>query len=120
MAISIQTRAARLLVEIGFLGLSRGLPKHSVIVFSALASLRPDEEAATIGLGMSLLADGDPTRAVAALKTGPQTDSVLAFSCLAHARNGDKPMAAELRDELQDRGAAQDLLDIANNAVNGD
>lgn len=117
MAIGIRTEATRLLSEVGFLGLSRGLPKQSAVVFSALAALRPDQEVGTIGLGLSLLAAGDPARATDVLKSGPQTDAVLAFTCMACARSGDLGLAKDLNEDLHARGAAQEVLEIADDAI---
>jgi hypothetical protein len=119
MSIDLNTQGARLLAEIGFLGLSRGVPQHSEVVFAALTRLRPGEEAGHIGLAMARLAADDAKGAVQVLSRARQSETVIAFACLAHARLGDREMAQELRDELVDMGAPQALREIADGALTG-
>lgn len=119
MAIEIDSDEARLLVEIGFLGLGRGMPEAAEVVFSAISRLRPGQEAGPVGLALVALAQGAPERAVAILRAAPQTEAVLAFRAMAHARLGDRSMARELRDELRDMGADGALVTIAEDAAQG-
>lgn len=119
MSIDLNTKGARLLAEIGFLGLSRDLPQHAEVVFAALARLRPAEEAGPVGLAMARLAAGDAQGAVRVLSQARPSETVIAFSCLAHAQLGDRAMARELRDELEDMDAPQALRDIAEGALAG-
>lgn len=117
MAIEIDSETARLLTEIGFLGISRGLPAESSAVFAALRLLRPDSEGAAIGAGLAALGRGDAAAAVAHLRDAPQTEPVLAFRCIAHARLGERDVALELRDDLVAMGAGDDLIAITNAAT---
>jgi hypothetical protein len=119
MSIDLNTQGARLLAEIGFLGLSRNLPQHSEVVFAALARLRPGEEAGHIGLAMSRLAAGDAQGAVNVLAQARQSETVVTFACLAHAQLGDREMVQELYDELVDMGAPEALREIAEGALTG-
>ena len=119
MAIDVDADEAKLLAEIGFLGIGRGLPGPAQMVFTALAALRPDQEAAPIGLALTALAQGAPDRAAALLRAAPQTEAVLAFRVLALARLGDLALARELRDELAASGADTALKAIADTALDG-
>ena len=120
MTIAIKTEAARLLAEVGFLGLSRGLQTNAEVVFTCLRGLRPDDEAGHIGLALSRLSDNDAAGALETLKAARQTEAVMAFCCLAHMRVGDKAAAQELREELAAMGAAKDLQEIATAAVSNE
>lgn len=119
MAIDVDADEAKLLAEIGFLGIGRGMTAPAQVVLAALAALRPDQEAAPIGLALAALAEGAPDRAAALLRRAPQTEPVLAFRALALARMGDLALARELRDELSAAGADAALLEIANSALDG-
>lgn len=119
MSIDLNTQGARLLAQIGFLGLSRNLPQHSEVVFAALTRLRPTEEAGPIGLAVARLSAGDAQGATRILAKARQSETVIAFSCLAHAQLGDRATAQELRDELEDMGAPAALRDIADGALAG-
>lgn len=117
MTISIDTQAARLLAEIGFLGIGRGLAGPAEVVFAALGRLRPQDEVAAVGLALVALAQGAPDRAIANLRAGPQTEAVLAFRCVAHARLGERAEAEELLEELESGGAPAELIEIARAAL---
>jgi hypothetical protein len=117
MAIELTTGQARLLAEIGFLGLGRGLPEPAEVVFAALRRLRPAEEVSSVGLAVVALAQGASARAVAALKAGPQTEAVLAFRAVAHSRLGERALAEELVADLEAGGAAPELIEIARGAL---
>lgn len=117
MTFDLTTQQARLLAEIGFLGLGRGLAGPAEVVFAALRRLRPHEEVSAIGAALVALAQGAPDRAVAVLRAGPQTEAVLAFRAVAHARLGERAVAAELLDDLESGGAAPELIDIARGAL---
>jgi len=117
MAIGLDTAGARLLAEVGFLGISRGLAGPAEVVFAALGRLRPQDEVAAVGLAMVALAQGAPARAVAALRAAPQSEAVMAFRAVAHARLGERAVAQELLADLESGGAAPELIEIARGAV---
>lgn len=117
MAVTLDTQAARLLAEIGFLGISRGLAEPSEVVFMALRRVRPDDEAPAIGLAMVALAQGAPDRAVAALRHARQSEAVLAFRSMAHAQIGEREIAEDLLAELEVGNAAEHLIEIARDAL---
>jgi len=118
MAIDVSTEEAKLLAEIGFLGIGRGLPAPSAAVFEALANARPDQEAGPIGLALASLAMQAPDRAVEALRRAPQSETVIAFRVVAHAQLGERAVAQELRDELAEAQADPALLEMADGALN--
>ncbi len=117
MGIEIDGATARLLAEIGFLGISRGLTGPSEVVFAALARLRPQDEVSAIGRALVALAQDAPDRAVAALRAVPQSEAVLAFRCVAHARLGERAEAEELLAELEVGGAPAELVEIGRGAL---
>ena len=89
MAIEVSTEEAKLLAEIGFVGIGRDFAGPSKIVFMALGRVRPDEEAAPIGLALVALAQKEPQRAVSVLRDAPQTEAVIAFRAIAYAQVGE-------------------------------
>ncbi|WP_163850647.1 hypothetical protein [Pseudooceanicola aestuarii] len=117
MTIELNTEGYKLLAEIGFLGISRGMAQQAEVVFSALHRLRPEEETGPIGLALTHLAANEAQAAVQVLEKARQSDTIIAFRCLAHARLGDRDTARELRDELHETGAAETLTAMADGAL---
>ena len=117
MSITIDQDDAQLLAAIGFTGIGRGLCAQSRTVFEGLEALRPGSEAAAIGLALNAMGQGDHARAIALLRNATQSEAVIAFRVMAHARLGDTGMARELADELRAGGAPDDLLALADGAL---
>lgn len=117
MAVWLDTQAARLLAEIGFLGISRGLIQPSEVVFAALARVRVEDDAPAIGLAMVALAQGAPDRAANVLQHARQSEPVMAFRAIAHAQLGERDIATDLLADLEAGNAPEHLLDIARDAI---
>ncbi|MCP8939508.1 tetratricopeptide repeat protein [Alsobacter sp. SYSU M60028] len=93
---ALDTDEARLLVETGFLALSRGKVGEAEAIFHAVLAARPGEEAGHLGLAQLALLLGDTERALRALSEAPDTAAVLAFRGMALARRGDAAGARSL------------------------
>ena len=101
-AVPLSSEDARLLAELGFLGVSRGMAREADAVFKALALARPGGEAAAIGRALVLMGAGDARAAAAILRNAPPTDAVAAFTALALARAGEREDAAERLEDVAD------------------
>ena len=113
MSVNFSTEDVRFLSELGFLGISRGLPSHAAVVFSFLRSVRPKSEVGYIGGAMALLLEEKVQLADEMLRSGPQSEAVLAFRTVALSRLGDVSLAQELKDDLVAMRANEAILEIA-------
>ncbi|MCL3883301.1 DUF1039 domain-containing protein [Marivita sp. GX14005] len=119
MPIGLDSDAVKVLADIGFLGISRGRPEEAARIFEALTLIRPDEEVGPVGLAMARLGAGDPAAARQALSQAPQTEAVMAFTCVALARQGDRAGAREIFEELDTIAPGSELTGIARAAACG-
>ncbi|MEM7693051.1 MAG: hypothetical protein AAF318_01260 [Pseudomonadota bacterium] len=95
----IEADDVRLLAEIGFLALSKGLTVEAERIFEGIAAVRPGQEVSAIGRGLTALAKGDANAAVTILRAGPKTDAVATYLALALAKAGETDAAkAQLTD----------------------
>lgn len=106
-----------LLAQIGYLGISRGAPALSAVVFEALHALRPGEDAGTIGLALTHMSKGDPASAARLLEQSAQSEASLAFRVLAHVAIGERAMAAEIFEDLKSMDAPAHLITMAAGAL---
>ena len=107
----------RSLAEIGFLGLSRGRTVEAARIFDALHAIRPADEVGAIGRALCLMAQGKPDLAASVLRDATQTPCVMAFACLALARNGDRAAAAEIDAEIAEIAPGSQAHEIARAAL---
>jgi hypothetical protein len=114
----------RLLVDIGFMALSRGLDGPAAAIFAGVAAARPAQEAGPIGTALVQLHRGEVEAAVRGLRALPPSDAARLFLGLALGRQG---AAAEARAVLADVAAtatdpaharsAQAMLEAAESAA---
>lgn len=119
MTFGVAVDDLRLLAEIGFMGIGRGLPEDAAAVFAFLRAQRPDLEAGHVGGALAELAMGHLSEATEMLRAGPQTESVLAFRALIHGRAGDQGMAAEILSDLGFMRAGSAAMEIAAGTMPG-
>ncbi|GJD91450.1 hypothetical protein BHAOGJBA_4998 [Methylobacterium hispanicum] len=107
----------RLLVEIGFSALSRGLLAPAETIFAGVEAARPGSEAAGIGRALARLHGGAVDEAVGILRALPPSDAARAFLGLAVSRTGDRAEARAILAEVAQSAPgtppaamAQDLL----------
>lgn len=86
---TVQTDDVKLLVELGFIALSAGLPAEAEAIFDGVAAARPGQEAGPLGLALTAMACGDLDRAVDILKRLPPSDAAMTYLGMAFARRGD-------------------------------
>jgi len=96
----LDTAAARLLVEVGFLALSMGRDTAAETIFAGVSAARPQQEAGPLGLALVHLHRGHLDAAERTLRTLPPTDSVQAFLGLTIARTGDRLQARDILSEV--------------------
>ena len=104
---------ARLLVEIAYCGLARGLLSHAGRVFTGVLAVRPDLDAARVGLALIDLRSGQPAAAEHRLRGCPPSDAARLFLGWALRDLGDK---AEARRILDDVAATSSELAYADTA----
>lgn len=114
---NLDSDAVRLFAEIGFLGISRGEIAAAADIFETLAVLRPAEEVGSVGLALASLGMGRVRQAQQTLGKAPQTETVVAFSVMAHAMAGDRRQGEALLDDLIAMRAAPDLIAMATAAL---
>ena len=90
----------RLLADIGFLALSRGLDRHALAVFEGVQALRPTQEAGPLGVALVQLYRGELDDAVKGLRALKPSDAALTFLGLALSRQGAASEAREVLDEV--------------------
>ncbi|QJP15559.1 hypothetical protein G3545_18995 [Starkeya sp. ORNL1] len=96
---AFETEDVRLLTDIGFIALSRGLDTHATAIFEGVRALRPRQEAGPLGLALVHMFRGELDQAVAGLRALPPSDAALTFLGIALSRQGAQ---AEARDILAD------------------
>lgn len=96
----VGTEEARLLVDIGFMALSRGLNDMAAQIFAAVEVARPDGEAGRIGAALVDMARGRLDEAASRLRAMPGSDEAQAFLGMALARMGDRQAATETLERL--------------------
>ncbi|NIZ12012.1 hypothetical protein [Phaeobacter sp. HF9A] len=114
---NLETDVVRLFAEIGFLGISRGELAAAADIFETLAILRPTEEVGAVGLALAALGMGRIVQAQQILAKAPQTETVVAFSVMAHGMAGDRRQAEALLDDLTAMRAAPELIAMASAAL---
>lgn len=105
------------MADIGFAGIGRGRAAEAAMIFAALRALRPEGEVGFVGGALVELAVGRADRAAELLRHAPQTEAVLAFRAMAHARAGDVGLSRELLEDLGFMRADPALVEIAQGAV---
>src|SRR5262245_58595274 len=88
-----------MLVDIGFIALSRGLDQHAITIFDGVRVERPDQEAGPIGIALVHLLHGDLEKAVDVLRKLGPSDAARTFLGIALARQG---AVSEARNILTD------------------
>ncbi len=117
MGFSVASDDIRLMAEIGFAGIGRGRLAEAAAIFTAIQALRPEAEAGHVGAALAELAAGRPGPAGDILRAAPQTEAVLAFRALVHARAGDRRLSEEILVDLGFMRAEGPVIEIAKAAV---
>ncbi len=106
----------RLLADIGFIAASHGHMAHAKAIFGAIDAMRPDSEAAAIGLAMVDLSAANPEAALVRLNRAPVTPAVRAFRGLAYLRSGDHASASAILESVLEETPTDAAADIARAA----
>lgn len=93
---TLETEDVRMLVDIGFIALSRGVDGHAAAIFEGVKAARPTEEAGHLGAALVHLYKGELDAAVAALRKLPPSDAAQTFLGLALSRQGDTSEARRI------------------------
>lgn len=85
----LATEDIRMLVDIGFMAVMRGLQKDAAAIFDGICAIRPDEDAAHIGKALLQLHRGDVVASIASLRARPPGDTVRVMLGMALLRHGN-------------------------------
>ncbi|MEM8796789.1 MAG: hypothetical protein AAGE61_14575 [Pseudomonadota bacterium] len=107
----------RLLSDIGFIAVSRGLMVHGSAIFDAVKALRPEQEAGYLGQGMLDILSGDPASAVEKLKSAPPTDGVRAFLGIALIQVGNIPEGRTMLESVKQEADGTPFARIASDTL---
>lgn len=113
----IGTDEARLLSEVGFLALSKGMAREAQQIFEGLGAVRPDDEIGYIGRGLTALAQGDPSGATKILQAAPMSDAVATFLALALAQTGARSEARARLEDIVETATEPAIVELARRAV---
>ncbi len=107
----------KLLADIGFIAVSRGLFDHASAIFDALKAMRPEAEAAFLGQGMIDILRGAPVDAITTLKNAPRTDAVYTFLGIALMQAGDLEEGRKLLEDVRSSAAGTPFARIAEHSL---
>ncbi len=113
----ISSEELKLLADIGFVAVSRGLFDHASAIFEALKAMRPDGEAGYLGLGMIDILRGTPAAAVTTLQSAPRTDAVYTFLGIALMQSGDINAGRRVLEDVRATAADTPLARIAEHSL---
>jgi hypothetical protein len=86
----------RVLADLGYVALSRGLDQHAMAIFQGVKTARPQGEAGAIGIALVHLLRGDMDTAIKLLRGAGPGDAARTFLGIALARHGDVDEAKKL------------------------
>lgn len=107
------TEDVRLLTDLGFLALSRGLDRHALAIFEAVRALRPAQEAGPIGIAMVHMYRGELQPAITLLRSLKPSDAALTFLGIALTRQGEHADAQKILADVIDSAPDSAYADIA-------
>jgi hypothetical protein len=101
----------RMLMELGYIGLSAGMDAHAAAIFEGVQAACPAEEAGCIGRALVDVARGNLDAAIKALRSLPPTDTARAFLAMALIHQGDHVEARAILSDVaaSEAGAASEL-----------
>lgn len=79
----------RMLTDLGFLALSRGLDEHAMAIFQGVKAERPEQEAGQLGTALVHMLRGDLDTAITILRGLGPGDAARTFLGIALERRGD-------------------------------
>ncbi|WP_341367281.1 hypothetical protein [Yoonia sp. BS5-3] len=118
MAELLEQEDLKLLTDIGFIAVSRGLKDHAVAIFDGVKAMRPEGEAGYLGLGMVEILNGDPAAAVKTLQTAPPSDAVNTFLGIALVQASEVKKGQKLLQSVIDTSADTPFARIAADTLN--
>ena len=95
----IESDEVRMLVDLGFVAVTRGLDKQAQAIFEGVRAVRPNEDAAYIGQALLLIQQNNLSGAVKILRSRPPSDGIRLFLGMSLLRLGD---ISDAMDVLQD------------------
>ena len=96
----LNSEELKLLADIGFIAVSRGLSNHAGAIFDVIREMRPEQEAGFLGHGMIKILEGNASEALKDLEAAPKTDGVLTFLGIAYIQTGNAQKGKELLEEV--------------------
>ncbi|MFN3146703.1 MAG: hypothetical protein ACE368_16355 [Paracoccaceae bacterium] len=117
--ITLDSNLVRMMADIGFLGISRGRFDDAATVFAALRAVRPDEDVGVIGGAVACLGTRDVAGALRILRAARQSETVLAFSCVALMQDGQRDAARDILADLEATAPDSPLTEMARASIVG-
>jgi hypothetical protein len=99
-AIDLESADVRMLSDLGFVAMSRGLNNHAEAIFEGVKAARPRQEAGFIGSALVRMARGDVEGAIGILRGLGPSDAARVFLAMALARQGARADAREILTEI--------------------
>jgi hypothetical protein len=109
----------RMLVDIGFIALSRGADRHAEAIFAGVQAVRPGEEAGHLGAALVHLYRGEVDPAVAILRKLPPSDAAQTFLGLALSRRGEGDEASRVLNGVVATAPDTAFASLARDLLNG-
>lgn len=104
----------RILTDLGFMSVSRGLLIHAAAIFEGVKAARPQQEAGFIGMALVYIAAGDYEKAISTLKPLPPSDETRAFLGLAYLKQGDKEQGVKILQDVANTATTSSVAEMAH------
>ena len=112
--VELKADDVRMLVDLGYIALSRGLPDKAAAIFAGVQAARPAHEAGFIGGALVSLARGEMETAVKTLRSLPPTDTARTFLAMALIQSGDRTAAREILLDVVRTAAGTSCAELAD------
>lgn len=99
-ALDLESDDVRLLADLGYMAVSHGLDVHAQAIFLGLRAVRPELEAAPVGLALVHLLRDEVEAAIKLLREAGPGDAARTFLGIALARHGDLEEARRLLSDV--------------------
>lgn len=109
----LQAEDVRVLADLGFMAISRGLDKEAESIFGGVMAARPDNEAGYIGKALVKLYRSELEQAIAILRKLPPTDTARLFLGMALGRAGQPDDARAILSDLTITASGTPAADTA-------
>ena len=104
----------RMLVDLGFVAVTRGMEAQAAAIFDGVQAIRPDQDASYIGPALILMNKGDVASAIKLLRSRPPSDSIRLFLGMALLRLGEIAEGEAVLHDLVATAREPALVELGN------